>query len=214
MKKIFRLEDYPYPAMKQVGIHCTTNEEWNDCREKLKSTYLKWRDKANYLDHGWFSDTFLDRNIYVFNKGDWTDYRYAKEHPHQYTILEWSDFMENKTFTKSDLKNFDRVTLRNGEVYTAIVDAEILCNQSGFIEFSNYSDDLKYSYESPFYKDVNGTHDVITVRRPKTKFDYTPDMKPRGEIVYERKETVEMTLEEVCKQLGKTIKIVPNKEKS
>jgi hypothetical protein len=50
----------------------------------------------------------------------------------------------------------------------------------------------------------------MAVRRPCTKGDccFNAFEHNYGTLVYERKEVEEMTLEEVCKALGKEIKIV------
>jgi hypothetical protein len=52
--------------------------------------------------------------------------------------------------------------------------------------------------------------DIVAVRRPKYKRDcqfsaFDDDM---GTLIYERQEVEEMTLEQVCKLLGKEIKII------
>ena len=53
--------------------------------------------------------------------------------------------------------------------------------------------------------------DVIAVRRPKQPYEcqFCAFDEGFGELIYERKdEPEEMTLEEICKALGKEIKIV------
>jgi hypothetical protein len=52
--------------------------------------------------------------------------------------------------------------------------------------------------------------DIMAVIRPVTIEDMSFDAfeKKLGRLVYEREETVEMTIEEVCKALGKNVKIV------
>ena len=53
-------------------------------------------------------------------------------------------------------------------------------------------------------------YDIVAVRRPRYKGDcmFKAFEFELGELVYERKEVEEMTLAEVCKLLGKEIKII------
>ena len=57
---------------------------------------------------------------------------------------------------------------------------------------------------------VNAELDVVAVRRPTKSEDCGFDAfdKELGELVYEREEVETMTLEDVCKALGKKIEIV------
>jgi hypothetical protein len=52
--------------------------------------------------------------------------------------------------------------------------------------------------------------DIVSVRRPLHKSDCLFDAfeKEFGALVYKRQEVEEMTLEQVCKLLGKEIKII------
>jgi hypothetical protein len=70
-------------------------------------------------------------------------------------------------------------------------------------DLSGYKTDLTSSYG-------NKEYDIIAVRRPKVKGDcqFCAFDHNWGTLVYERKEVEEMTLEEVCRLLGKEIKIV------
>lgn len=57
-------------------------------------------------------------------------------------------------------------------------------------------------------------YDVMVVYQPRSKADYIPRIRYKKDwsTIWKREEPEEMTMEEVCKALGKTIKIV--KEKS
>lgn len=105
-------------------------------------------------------------------------------------------------FTKADLKTGDVVKFRNNNV--AIVNGELktFITMNGFLDFDDFNDDLtEHDY---------GEWDIIAVRRPNEKYDckFTAFNWNCGTLVYERPIVEEMTLAEVCKALGKEIKIV------
>lgn len=124
--------------------------------------------------------------------------------------------VNKKQFTKSDLKSGDMVELRNGEVYIFIKEAKrnqydnptdifIGINSYHCIPLNRYSDNLLNSRGEKSYdimKISNGFY-IKNIFRPYSSATLaTPDW------VLERKETEEMTLEEVCKELGRDIKII------
>lgn len=123
---------------------------------------------------------------------------------------------KEKQFTKSDLKNGDIVELRNGDRYILIKNARhnqydtptdifMSINKFGSMPLSWYSDSLLNSNGDKSY-DIMKISDSF----------YIPNIfrtHPSGTLVvpdwaWKREETEEMTLEEVCKELGKDIKIV------
>lgn len=109
----------------------------------------------------------------------------------------------NKKFTKADLKSGDVVLRRNGVVEIVCREANSLILKDRFNYLSNVNDDLTSGLGFAEW-------DIIAVRRPRNpqECQFKAFDKRYGELVYERKETEEMTLEEVCKALGKEIKIV------
>lgn len=102
---------------------------------------------------------------------------------------------------KEELENGDMVTLRNGDVlvYSKAADT--------FVDISETCDnclsDLDDLNENlTFYDRDDKDYDIMTVDRPV-----------RYETVFKRDETVrEMTLEEICKELGYDVKIVKEEE--
>lgn len=117
--------------------------------------------------------------------------------------FDWSYYMK-KAFTKADLKNGDVIKRRDGTVQIVCVDVGTCICQTG-----NHHDRLS-DLRNDLTHDDNREGDIIAVRRPLQSkhccFDAF-DLE-LGELVYERSEPEEMTLEEVCKALGKEIKIV------
>lgn len=111
-----------------------------------------------------------------------------------------------KEFTKKDLRNGDYVKVRDGDVGIVLVDIGAITFGRQYMRLNDVSDDLITSR--------NHDGDIMAVCRPNNPLECTIDIfdRKRGELVYERKEVEEMTLEEVCKALGKEIKIVKNKD--
>lgn len=105
-------------------------------------------------------------------------------------------------FTKFDLKNGDIILERGGNVGIACPETNSLIFRAGTISLSDVNADLTSITDK--------TYDIIEVRRPKFDTDCHFDIykHDRGEVVYKREETVEMTLSKVCKALGKNVKIV------
>ena len=186
----FNINDYK----GKYVMHCKTEEEAKDFRD-----YMAGIGKPIT----WSLSCYCGENVTYFNKGTWGSIEYAEKDG--YTILEWSDFMNGK-FTKADLRTGDVIRRRNGSV--EILNREngnFICKNGGWNNFLHIREDLTDYY-------MGSAHDIIEVRRPKEPCDCCFDaMKvnaPRGILVYERKEVEEMTLAEVCRLLGKEIKIV------
>lgn len=115
---------------------------------------------------------------------------------------------KEKQFTKSDLKNGDIVELRNGQryvyiekyndrfIYSTDSDEVIVNLKDGeYSRLANYDDDLRYKGRGNCEYDIMKILDMSEFYR-KQKW------------TWEREKTEEMTLEEVCKELGRDIKIV------
>lgn len=184
-------------------MHCKTEEEARSFCNYLHKAGRKWVSGKSYLGDTYYDDYGM-HTAYYFNRGTFGREDVAAQN--NYTILEWSDFM-NKEFTKADLKTGDVVLRRNGDI--EIVNCELgmlICKNGGWNDLS----DIKYDLTNVTYGKWN---DIVAVRRPIRKADcvFLAFKHKSGELVYERKEVEEMTLEEVCKALGKEIKIVKEK---
>ena len=108
------------------------------------------------------------------------------------------------------------VELRNGEIYIFIKDAKrnqydnptdifMGVNSYRCIPFSHYNDNLLNSKEGKSY-DIMKMSDGFYI--PNIFLPYPLDTFKTPDWIWEREETEEMTLEEVCKELGRDIKIV------
>ena len=195
VKPKFNIKDYP----GKYTMHCNNKESVDIFCKYLDSVGEKWFSGDKYTE--WSTDNIEYMN---FNRGTFSP-RFCLDA--KYTVLEfedfdWSDFEMKKEFTKADLKNGDVVKLRDGAVGFAIVDIGIISFGRQKCNLINYRNDLT----NMIVKDC----DIVAIRRPCSSNDCTVDAfnDHRGTLIYERKEVEEMTLEEVCKALGKEIKIV------
>ena len=173
------------------AMHCKTAEKAKDFCAYLHSMGKRW-------SAGTFWHIYGEKTVYYFNDGYFGNIEVACKF---YTILEWEDFM-NGTFTKADLKTGDVVLFRDGETEICNCELGMFIAENGWDDLDHINNDLT----SCLTKD----YDIIAVRRPRKKGDCTfkAFKVELGDLVYERTEPVEMTLEEVCKLLGKEIKIV------
>jgi hypothetical protein len=173
-------------------MHCKTEEE---AKEFCK--YLRNLKYPIYVGLPIWAISGV--NVYYFNNDTWSAEIYARETG--YTILEWEDFMKH-TFTKADLKTGDVILRRSGDVEIVIKEHNVLLRPRECNRLADLNDDLTHS----FLRDG----DVIAVRRPNTPIDcqFGAFKDKRGTLIYERQEVEEMTLEQVCKLLGKEIKII------
>ena len=190
----FNINDYK----GKYVMHCKTEGEAKNFCAYLDSVGRTWCSGNHYTDSNNY-DRYSENTVYYFNEGTYCDISDARER--NYTILEWEDFMNN-TFTKADLQTGDVILRRDGttEIYNG--ELGMFITKDGWNDLDTERNDLTNCISSEF--------DIVAVRRPRNKFDCVFDafVKERGELVYERKEVEEMTLAEVCKLLGKEIKII------
>ena len=190
----FNINDYK----GKYVMHCKTEAEANHFCAYLDSIGKRWATGSRYTDDNFYK-AYMSNTVYYFNTDTFGPISWAKAKC--YTILEWEDFMNN-TFTKSDLRTGDVILRRDGttEIYNG--ELGMFITKDGWNDLAHERNDLTDSISSEF--------DIVAVRRPRNKFDCVFDafVKERGELVYERKEVEEMTLAEICKLLGKEIKII------
>ena len=184
-------------------MHCKTEEEAKDFCKFLESIGLEWRSGRSYLEHTDWKH-YMENICYDFNRKQRSSLEYYKGN--NYTILEWSDFM-NREFTKADLKSGDVVLTRAGETEIVCLETGTLIQRGEWFDLSDISENLTHKG----YKESD--YDIIAVRRPIEPYHCQFDAfdEELGRLVYKRKEVEEMTLEEVCEALGREIKIVKEK---
>jgi hypothetical protein len=207
VKPKFDIKNYPGSYV----MHCKTEEDaWNFCRY-LHCMGKKWVTDRTYIEVQNFHAS-EGGTVYFYNEGKCVPYvRYYKDRLDNFSdkhiILnfedfDWSDIFMKKEFTKKDLKNGDFVKLRDGSVGIALVDINAITFGRQYMALNDLHDDLT--------NNLDDNCDIVAIRRPNAPYDciYEIFSNKKGELVYERKEVEEMTLEEVCKALGKEIKIV------
>ena len=180
-------------------MHCKTKEEARDFCNYLYSIGKNWCSGDSYY---WQTNyhTYQDKTCYNFNEGSFSNIYFYKGEG--FKILEWSDFMKKKEFTKKDLKTGDVIMRRSGDVEIVNRELNTFITKTSWNNFDNIRDDLTSTLEKAW--------DIVKVRRPIEKGDcqFCAIKEGFGKLVYERKEVEEMTLAEVCRLLGKEIKIV------
>lgn len=191
----FNIDDYK----GEYAMHCKTEKEARDFCNYLHSVGEKWNSGDSYLEKTEYHH-YGEYTTYNFNGGIFADVSWYKSLG--YTILEWSDFM-NKEFTKTDLKTGDVIKRRNGCVEIVNCELNMLICEDGWCDLDDVENDLTDI-------SMSDNWDIVAVRRPNKKGDcqFCAFDCEYGTLVYERKEVEEMTLSEVCKLLGKEIKIV------
>ena len=195
----FDIRDYP----GKYVMHCKTKEEAKDFCQHLHDLGLKWSTGTSYACCDNWED-HRTRTAYSFNTGQYANTDYFRGL--HYTILEWEDFMKKK-FTKNDLKTGDIVQYANGSTAIVIRGLEVLTSKTGYMCLDRYTNDMTLGEDS--------CYNIVAVIRPDVASDcqFNAFVHGFGDLVYdrERDEVEEMTLAEVCKLLGKTIKIVKEK---
>ena len=194
----FNIDDY----QGRYVMHCKTKEEAESFCKYLHSVGRKWATGESYVKLNIY-DRYADKTAYEFNDGTYSsvDYYHYKAKL-LYTILEWEDFMKH-TFTKAELKTGDVVKQRNGLVGIVNRDLGMMITKDSWLDLDNICDDLKSGFCCESF-------DIVAVRRPEEKGDcqFKAFENEWGTLIYERKEPEEMTLAEVCKLLGREIKII------
>lgn len=189
------------------AMHCKTEKEAIDFCTYLDKHDRCWRTADLYINNTMW-DRLKENTVYYFNEGTFGDIETAKRE--NYTILEWSDYIDKNPsiFTKEDLKTGDILLRRDGavEIYNGELDMLIL--QEDWDDPSHIRLDLT--------SEITSDADIMAIRRPIAKssciFGAFEKGHERGILVYQRekaKKVEEMTLKEVCKLLGKEIKIIP-----
>ena len=108
-------------------------------------------------------------------------------------------------FTKSNLKSGDIVTFRNNDV-------GVVFKEQDCIIFSDFAQYFQLFNIQTDLTDITDTQwDIVKVQRPKDAHYLMKYRWNDADIIWKREEAIEMTLEEVCKALGKNIKIVKSK---
>ena len=176
-------------------MHCKTEAEAKEFCHYLHSIGRRWASGTSYHEITHWDDCG-EYTYYVFNNGTYISIHDVCKG--NYTILEWSDFTTE--FTKADLKNGMIVEYNNGNRRLVLGDKLISDKGTAFV--SELNEDLILS---------DSTLAINKVYKSNPWFLNEIFDDASLTLIWERKskpEPVEMTLAEVCKALGKEIKIV------
>lgn len=179
-------------------MHCKTKAEVDDFLNELSKHGLgfEWIS-AVYRGH-WEMCKKKQPDVemvYIFCTGEISSVGYVSKH--DYTILEWSDFME-KNFTRDDLKVGMVVELRRyGMAMVCETSGGELCLSGPDMWFpvSFLSGDMKYDDNCDVVKVWNKSN------YPRCACIVS---KEDRDLLYERKEskTFELTIEDIAKKFG------------
>ena len=173
----------------KIVVHCKTEVEAKDFCKQMHEHGMAWRDGESYLEYTGY-ERYLSKTCYS-GDGWFADYDFCKSEG--YEILEWSDYMQ-KEFTKSDLKDGMVVEQRNGNMYLVL--AGMAVRKNGRNRIGGYDDDLKR-------KGYKGGDIVKVYRITPKSLGCIEDVfiKSNLELIWERKESKKMTVEEMRKKL-------------
>lgn len=203
--KEFNWEEFKDKNNK-IAVHCKTHEEAKDFCKQMHKHGMEGADKWDYS-----SNTFWDCNTCYGNHGTYGMRSIFNEQG--YTILEWSDYMgvENKEFTKSDLKDGMVIEYRNGNRF--FVFGYKLLNSDNFEFINDIADDLT----DKKYK--NKEFDIMKVYKVKIENlrKLSDILKHENlELIWEHIEVKHMTVDEMREKLeeltGEKIEVKSSRE--
>ena len=190
-----------------IAVHCKTEEEAEDFCKKMHERGMKWNGNGDSFLETTKYHTFQKETCYS-GTGCYCPYDYYKEN--EYTILEWSDYMQ-KEFTKADLKDGMVIETRERGRYLVLGNRAI--KNSGYNSLNGYGDDLT---ECRYH---NKSYDIVRVFKARNDCVHKLDNlfhDENLELIWERKETKRMTTEEMRQKLeeltGEKIEVEPSRE--
>ena len=154
--------------------------------------------RANMDDkHGYIGDVLTIRSINP-NAPYKREEHYGVEEPCRWVFD--VDELEYVKFSKADLKPGMVVEYRDGQRRIVLNDCFMNLNRKGYLEFSDYSDDL-----------ISRMADYTTIK--KVYLSHSKNLSTYCDndnltLLWERDEAKEMTITEIEKELGYKVKIV------
>ena len=189
----------------ELYVDLNSKEEKDDFLNQCADRGLCWAsgDSAN---KGVMKKYFPDRLLVTYGRcnpfnNEMALMYVACEPSKNKKIIKWSDYMKRKNFTKANLESGMVVECRNGERYLVLRDK--LLDSAHWKNINNYTTEMKKYVKGTHSDDIMKVYDTIGVTNLHNIF-YDDNLI----LIWERQEVEEMTLEEVCKLLGKEIKIV------
>lgn len=199
MIKQFNWEEFKDWDSK-IAVHCKTEEEAINFCNQMDKHGIKWCDGLSYTRY----TRYKEQTCYT-GYGAYASFDYYEGK--NYTILEWSDFMQ-RGLTKADLENGMVVEYRDGQ--KRLVLKNYLIGTNGYYELSDYKEDMKNQECSDL--DIMRVFTISSV----TTLDCIFHIENLN-LIWERKATKKITVEEMQKKLeeltGEEIEIELSNEK-
>ena len=107
--------------------------------------------------------------------------------------------------TLDDIKTGMRVEMRNGNRYLAVRETS---GELHFYRNDGYMMGCQYIHGSLCYASEDSDWDIVKVFSAPGVSSNFLNLRLYGELLWERKETKKMTVEEVCEALGYEVEIV------
>jgi hypothetical protein len=188
----------------ELYVDLNSKEEMMDFLNQCADKELRWAS-GNKANEGATVRYSSGRMIVVYKECSYSsDGRalfFVASEPLNKKIIKWSDYMKYKNFTKANLESGMIVECRSGERFLVLRDK--LLNNRRWRAIENYTSELKENVNYIYRYDIMKVYDTIGVTSLEDVFHDDNLI-----LIWERKEVEEMTLAEVCKLLGKEIKIV------
>lgn len=185
------MKNFDWESFKEgkIVVHCKTKKEAEDFCKQMHKQGMVWGTGNSYLSCTRYEE-YKNKTCYS-GGGGYQSYDYFEKY--KYKILEWSDY-KNKEFTKADLKDGMVVEQRDGDMYLVL--AGLVVRKRGYNCIGDYDDDLKVAG----YK---GGDIVKVYRITPGSLGCIEDVfiKSNLELIWERKESKKMTVEEMRQKL-------------
>lgn len=170
----------------KIAVNCKTEEEAIDFCKQMYKHGMEWASGNSYLSYTHYG-VYRDKTCYS-GDGGYQSYDYFEKY--KYKILEWSDYIQ---FTKSDLKDGMVVEYNDNSFGKRLVIGGFLIGEDGYDDLVNYNENLK---------NVVSDLEIVRVYKIKCMGEISSIMKDYNlELIWERKETKKMTVEEMRKKL-------------
>ena len=189
-----------------IVVNCQTEQQAKNFVEWCHANNMSWGG-IRYGSEWTFYDYYGDRTCYRFN--DSIVYgNVAAYEDYGYKVITYDEFMRGDFMQLEDLKNGYVVELRNGKLY--------LCLNNQFVGLEDMMRDVDCNYQSDMAYVGNDRFDVMkvyTINNCYVLNEVFNQNNPRAfNLVWERNDTKEMTLEEVNKIMqevkGYKVKII------
>lgn len=183
----------------KIAVHCKTEIEAENFCRKMHKHGMRWCDYESFLKTTEYA-TYEEETCY---SGSGTIGSFTYFIGKGYKILDWSDYIQ-KEFTKEDLKDGMVVEYNDKELGRRLVVGNYLIGVDGHSYFEEFNESLI---------DLESDLQIVKVYKTREAMPFSEFMKDFNlELIWERREPKEMTLEEMRKKLeeltGEEIEII------